>query len=298
LAAVIKLHAVPVFVEADPETANLSPAAFAAAVTAKTRAVVPIHMYGFPCDMDPIMETARARGVFVLEDAAHALGADYKHRPAGGLGDAAFFSFSGKMITVFGPGGGVVTDDHSLAESVSSLRDQGRLRDEKISFIRRTDASWYDQRWIGYNMHLSELSASLGRIQLRMLGGFTTHRRSAAAYYARRFREAGLPFRLPPERPWANSSYLHFVVHTPSRDALAEFLERRGIETGVHYPRPLHLLEPVRERYGTREGQFPHAERLCRENLSLPVGPHMTDAMLEHVADSVVAFFREGRAVA
>jgi dTDP-4-amino-4,6-dideoxygalactose transaminase len=87
-------------------------------------------------------------------------------------------------------------------------------------------------------------------------------------------------------------------VHTPSRDALAEFLGRRGIETGVHYPRPLHLLEPVRERYGTREGQFPHAERLCRENLSLPVGPHMTDAMLEHVADSVVAFFREGRAVA
>jgi dTDP-4-amino-4,6-dideoxygalactose transaminase len=298
LSAVLKLHAAPVFVDADPETANLFPAAFAAAVTDKTRAVVPIHMYGFPCDMDPILETAGARGIFVLEDAAHALGADYKHRPVGGLGDAAFFSFSGKMITVFGPGGGLVTDDHSLAERVSSLRDQGRLRDEKISFIRRTDASWYDQRWIGYNMHLSELSAALGRIQLRMLGGFTTHRRNAAAYYTRRFREAGLPFRLPPERPWANSSYLHYVVHTPRREALAEFLEGRGIETSVHYPRPLHLLEPVRERYGTREGQFPHAERLCQENLSLPVGPHMTDAMLEHVAYSVVAFFREGRAVA
>jgi dTDP-4-amino-4,6-dideoxygalactose transaminase len=298
LAAVMKLHAVPVFVEADPETANLSPSAFAAAVTAKTRAVVPIHMYGFPCDMDPIMETARARDIFVLEDAAHALGADYKHRPAGGLGDAAFFSFSGKMITVFGPGGGVVTDDHSLAENISSLRDQGRLRDEKISFIRRTDASWYDQRQIGYNMHLSELGAALGRIQLRMLGGFTAHRRDAAAYYTRRFGEAGLPFRLPPERPWANSSYLHYVIHTPKRDALAEFLGQQGIETGIYYPRPLHLLEPIRERYRTREGQFPIAERLCGENLSLPVGPHITDVMLKHVADSVVAFFREGRAVA
>ena len=298
LSSVVKLHAVPVFVEADPQTANISPDAFAAAVTDKTRAVVPIHMYGFPCDMDPIMETARARGIFVLEDAAHALGAAYKHRPAGGLGDAAFFSFSGKMITVFGPGGGMVTDDQSLAEGVSSLRDQGRLRDEKISFVRRSDASWYDQRWIGYNMHLSELSAALGRIQLRMLNGFTAQRRRAAAYYTQRFREAGLPFRLPPEHPWANPSYLHYVVQTPRRDALAEFLNRRSIETGVHYPRPLHLLKPVLERYGTRDGQFPHAERLCRENLSLPVGPHMTEAMLEHVADSVVAFFAEGRAAA
>lgn len=298
LAAVVKLHAAPVFVEADPETANISPAAFAAAVTAKTRAVVPIHMYGFPCDMDPIVETARAHDVFVLEDAAHAMGAEYKGRPAGALGGAGFFSFSGKMITVFGPGGGMVTDDHPLAEGVSSLRDQGRLRDEKISFIRRTDASWYDQRWIGYNMHLSELSAALGRIQLRMLGEFSAHRRRAAAYYTGRFRDADLPFGLPPERPWANPAYLHYVVHTPRRDALAEFLRQRGIETSVHYPRPLHLLEPVRERYGTREGQFPHAERLCRENLSLPVGPHMTDAMLEHVADAVVAFFRQGRAVA
>ena len=298
LSAVVKLHAAPVFVEADPETANISPDAFAAAVTDKTRAVVPIHMYGFPCDMDPITATARARGIFVLEDAAHALGAAYKHRPAGGLGDAAFFSFSGKMITVFGPGGGMVTDDQSLAEGVSSLRDQGRLRDEKISFVRRSDASWYDQRWIGYNMHLSELSAALGRIQLRMLNGFTAQRRRAAAYYTQRFREAGLPFRLPPEHPWANPSYLHYVVQTPRRDALAEFLNRRSIETGVHYPRPLHLLKPVLERYGTRDGQFPHAERLCRENLSLPVGPHMTEAMLEHVADSVVAFFAEGRAAA
>jgi len=298
LAAVVKLGATPVFVEAEPDTANVAPAALAAAITAKTRAVVPLHMYGFPCDMDPIVAAARPREVFVLEDAAHALGAEYKGRPAGGLGDAGFFSFSGKMITVFSTGGAVVTDDRGLAEGISSLRDQGRLRDEKISFIRRTDASWYDQRWIGYNMHLSEMAAALGRLQLRLLPAFTEHRRKAAAYYTARFRDAALPLRLPPVRPWANPSYLHYAVWTPKRDAVVDFLRGRGIEVGIHYPRPLHLLEPVQARYGTRDGQFPIAERLCRENLSLPAGPHMTDDMQARVADSVIAFFKEGRAVA
>jgi dTDP-4-amino-4,6-dideoxygalactose transaminase len=298
LAAVVKLGATPVFVEGEPDTGNIVPEAVAAALTTRTRAVVPIHMYGFPCDMDPIVDTAKGRSVFVLEDACHALGAAYKDRPAGGLGDAAFFSFAGKMITVFGPGGAVVTNDHKLSESICSLRDQGRLRDEKISFIRRTDASWYDQRWIGYNMHMSEMSAALGRIQLRMLPEFVAHRRRAAAYYNQRFRDADLPCSLPPARAWAQPSYLHYVVWTPRRGELQTFLQTRDIEVQVHYPRPLHLLEPVRARYGTREGEFPQAERLCRENLSLPVGPHMTDAMLEYVADSVIAFHKEGRAAA
>jgi dTDP-4-amino-4,6-dideoxygalactose transaminase len=298
LAPVVKLGARPVFVEADPQTGNILPEAVAAAVTPRTRVVVPIHMYGFPCDMDPLLETARKHRVFVLEDAAHALGAEYKNRPAGALGDAGFFSFSGKMITVFGPGGGLVTDDQQLAEDVSSLRDQGRLRDAQISFIRRTDASWYDQKWIGYNMHLSELSAALGRIQLRMLPAFIAHRRKAAAYYTRRLGDAGVPLTRPPERPWANPAYLHYAVWTPHRDRLADYLRAQDIEAGVFYPRPLHLLEPVQARYGTRLGQFPTAERLCRETLSLPVGPHMTEAMLERVADGVIAFFKEGRAVA
>jgi dTDP-4-amino-4,6-dideoxygalactose transaminase len=298
LAAVVKLGATPVFVEAEPDTANIMPAAAAAAITAKTRAVVPLHTYGFPCDMDAITTAAAPREVFVLEDAAHALGASYKGRPAGGLGGAGFFSFAGKMITVFSTGGAMVTGDHRLAEAVSSLRDQGRLRDEKISFIRRTDASWYDQRWIGYNMHLSEMAAALGRLQLRLLPSFTERRRRGAAYYTQRFRDAELPLALPPERSWASPSYLHYGMWTPKRDALIEFLHKREIETGVFYPRPLHLLEPVQARYDTREGQFPVAERLCRENFTLPVGPHMTDEMLAYVADSVVAFFKEGRAAA
>ena len=292
LAAVIKRGATPIFAEADADTSNVRPDAIAAAVTPRTRAVVAIHDYGFPCDMDPIMETARRHGLFVIEDAAHALGAEYKGRRAGGIGDMGFFSFSGKMITAFGPGGGAVTDDRDLAEGLASLRDQGRVRDEHISFVRRTDPTWYDQRWVGYNMHMTELCAALARIDLRMLPSFVAHRRRAAAYYTERFRDAGLPLRLPPSRPWAAPSYLHYTVWTPEREGLREALAARGIEGIALYPTPLHLARPVMEQYGTRAGQFPVAERLCRETLSIPAGPHMTDELLAYVADAVIGYFR------
>lgn len=298
LAAVAKIRATPVFVEAEADTGNILPEAIGPAVTGRTRAVVPTHMYGFPADMDGVNDAARGVGIQVIEDAAHALGAKYKGRPAGGLGLVGFFSFSGKMITVFGPGGAAVTDDRQLAENLSSLRDQGRSRSEEISFIRRRDAAWYDQKWIGYNMHLTELCAALGRIQLRMLDEFLAKRRAAALYLTRRFTDAGVPLRLPPSRPWANPSYLHYVVYTPERDAVKAYLRERGIETSIHYPVPLHLMATVAERYGTKTGQFPVAERLCRENLSLPVGPHMTEDMLEQVADAVVAFFARRPAAA
>ena len=292
LAAVVKRGATPVFVEVDGETSNILPEAVAAAVTPRTRAVVPIHDYGFPCDMDPLLETARRNQLFVVEDAAHALGAAYKDRPVGGLGDVGFFSFSGKMITVFGPGGGAVTDDRGLAEGLSSLRDQGRVRDENISFIRRSDRKWYDQRWVGYNMHLPELCAAMGRIELQLLPGFLAHRRRAAAYYTTRFRDAQLPVQLPPSRPWANPSYLHYTLWSPERDALVDALAEREIKASVLYPTPLHLLHPVVEQYHTRPGQFPVAERLCRETVSLAVGPHMTDEALAYVADAVIEYFR------
>lgn len=295
LAPVMKLGAVPVLVDVDAETANILPDAAGAGMTDRTRAIIPTHMYGFPCDMDAVTATVRRAEVFVLEDAAHALGAQYKGRRAGGLGDAGLFSFSGKMITVFGPGGALVTDDGPLAEAVSSLRDQGRARSVGISFVRRLDAGWYDQLAIGYNMHLVEMCAAAGRVQLRLLPEFVAHRRRAADYYTARFREAEVPLRLPPLRSWAEPCYLHYVVHTPLRDRLQARLKEQGIQASVHYPTPLHLLAPVRERYGMRVGQFPRAEQLCRENLSLPVGPHMTVAMLEYVADAVVRFFSQDR---
>jgi dTDP-4-amino-4,6-dideoxygalactose transaminase len=297
LAAVAKAGATPVFVEAEADTGNILPEAIAPAVTDRTRAVIPTHMYGFPADMDPVGHAASGADILVIEDAAHALGAEYKGRPVGGLGRVGFLSFSGKMITVFGPGGAAVTDDRRLAEDLSSLCDQGRSRGEEVSFIRRRDAAWYDQTRVGYNMHMTEMCAALGRIQLRMLDEFLGKRRAAADYLTRRFADSDLPVQLPPSRPWANPSYLHYVVYTSERDALRASLRERGIETSIHYPAPLHVMAPIAERYGTKAGQFPVAERLCRENLSLPVGPHMTDAMLERVADGVVAFFARRPAV-
>jgi dTDP-4-amino-4,6-dideoxygalactose transaminase len=293
LSSVIKLGATPVFADVEPETGNLLPKTAAGAVTVHTRALMPTHMYGLPCDMDGMIEVGRNAELFVLEDAAHALGAEYKGRPTGGLGDAGFFSFSGKMITVFGPGGALVTDNRRLAETVSSLRDQGRGRMEDISFVRRTDGAWYEQTVVGYNMHLTEMCAAAGRAQLRMLPAFVAHRRRAASYYTSRFSEADVPLRLPAEPSWAASAFLHYVVQTPERDRLRTFLREHDIETSIHYPVPLHLLAPVRERYGTREGQYPEAERLCRQTLSLPVGPHMTPVMQEYVADKVISFFRK-----
>lgn len=293
LTATVKLGAVPIFVEADGGTGNILPEAAAAAITPRTRVIIPVHMYGFPCDMAPILEAAAKHDVFVLEDAAQAMGAEYKGRRVGGIGGAGFFSFSRKMITTFGPGGAVVTNDHDLALEVSALADQGRPRLEEISFIRRTDATWYDQKWMGYNMHLSEVSAALGRIQLRMLPEFLKKRHAAAAYYTQRFQEAALPITLPPQRPWAKPAYLHYLIQTKARDGLRDFLQAREIEPLICYPVPLHLLDPVRDRYGTKAGQFPEAERLCRENIELPVGPYMTHPMLEHVADTVIAFFQD-----
>ncbi|MGH2405787.1 MAG: DegT/DnrJ/EryC1/StrS family aminotransferase, partial [bacterium] len=149
LAAVIKAGARPAFVEAEADTANIRPDAIAAAVTPRTRAVLPQHTYGFPCDMDPINDAARRFDLRVVEDAAHALGAEYKGQRAGSLGLVGVHSFSGKMITVFGPGGAAVTDDRQLAEGLASLRDQGRQRAEDVSFIRRRDGNWYDLRSIG-----------------------------------------------------------------------------------------------------------------------------------------------------
>jgi dTDP-4-amino-4,6-dideoxygalactose transaminase len=295
LAAVVKLGATPVFVEAEADTGNIRTDAIEAAITPRTRAIVPLHNYGFPCDMDPLNAIAAAHGLSVVEDAAHAMGAEYKGRPAGGLGRVGFFSFSGKMITVFGPGGVAITNDRQLAEDISSLRDQGRSRAEEISFIRRRDHLWYDQKWVGYNMHLTEVSAGLGRVQLRMLPEFIARRRENAAHLTRRFTDAALPVALPPARPWAKPCYLHYVIFTTERDGLREHLRSRGIETSIHYPAPLHLMEPVMKQYGTRAGQFPVAERLCRENLSLPVGPHMTPEMLDRVADEVTAFFGSSR---
>ena len=292
LSAIAAVGAKPVFVDTEPDTANIDAAAVEAVLTDRTRAIIATHLYGHPCDLDALRRIADVHGLVLIEDLAHALGARHRDQPVGGIGDAGFCSFSGKHITVFGPGGVAVTNDERMAEAMSSLRDQGRNRERRVSFIRRSDESWYDQDRIGLNLHLSETSAALGRLQLALAPAWGRHRRRAAGYLDGRFAGTGASLRTPPDKPYAQHAYLHYTVMTPQRDALRESLERAGFETQVHYPKPLHALRPVAERWPQTRA-FPTAERLAAEVLSLPVGPHMDEGRLERLADAVVGFFDE-----
>jgi dTDP-4-amino-4,6-dideoxygalactose transaminase len=264
----------------------------AAAIGPRTRAILATHLYGHPCAVDELATIAAAHGLIVIEDFAHALGAKLHGKPMGSIGRVGFCSFSGKHITVFGPGGAAVTDDPALAEAMSSLRDQGRNRDHRISFIRRSDESWYDQERIGLNLHLSEVSAALGRHQLRQLPQWHAHRRAAASTYGSLFSDWGLPLELPPERAGVEHAYLHYTIKTPARDQLKAYLHERGIETQVHYPKALHHLEPVRRTWPDEGRNYPIADRVAARVLSLPVGPHLNRADIERIADGVRSYFQ------
>ena len=292
LSAIAAVGATPVFVDTELDTANIDATSVEAVLTDKSRAIIATHLYGHPCDLDGLRRIADTHDLLLVEDLAHALGARHRDRPVGGIGDAGFCSFSGKHITVFGPGGVAVTNDERMAEAMSSLRDQGRNRERHVSFIRRTDESWYDQERIGLNLHLSETSAALGRLQLALAPDWGKHRREAAAYLDGRLDGNGPNLRLPPGKSYAQHAYLHYTIMTPQRDALRDTLLAAGFETQVHYPKPLHALRPVAERWPQTHA-FPTAERVADEVLSLPVGPHMDGPRLERMADTVVRFFEE-----
>jgi len=294
LSAIAAVGATPVFVDTEADTGNIDATAVRAVIGERSRAIIATHLYGHPCDLDALRAIADAHQLLLIEDLAHALGARYREALVGGIGDAGFCSFSGKHITVFGPGGVAVTNDEGMAEAMSSLRDQGRNRERRVSFIRRSDETWYDQDRIGLNLHLSETSAALGRLQLALAPTWGQQRRAAAAYLDDRFARAEVPMQRPPGKSYARHAYLHYTVMTPRRDALREALEHAGFETQVHYPKPLHALRPVAERWPQTRA-FPTAERVAAEVLSLPVGPHMDEGRLERMADAVEAFFGDGR---
>jgi len=260
--AISAAGATPVFADIDPHTATLSPAAVEAAITARSAAVVPVHLYGQPADMDALRTIADRHHLFLLEDAAQAHGARYRGRPVGRLGHAAAFSFyPSKNLGAFGDAGAVVTDDAGLAERVRMLRNGGQR-------------SRYDHVLRGINSRLDELQAAVLRVRLRHLPEETDRRRAIARRYLDGLCDTGLV--LPVEAPYAYHVFHLFVVRAPRREELASALQRRGIGTAVHYPTPLHLQEAYRE-LGGRSGDFPIAERWAREGLSLPMYPELTD---------------------
>jgi dTDP-4-amino-4,6-dideoxygalactose transaminase len=269
--------ATPVPVEPDPRTYNLDPERIAAAVTARTRAVVPVHLYGQPAEMDAILEVARAHELFVLEDAAQAHGARYRGRRVGAIGDAAAWSFyPGKNLGALGDGGAVTTDDGELADRLRRLRNYG----SRVKYVHEV---------MGFNSRLDELQAALLRAKLPHLDEWNERRRRIAALYLRELAATGL---LLPHVPSCAEPVWHlFVVRTERPEELQRHLERSGIATLIHYPIPPHRQDAYRHLH-LPEQTLPMSEAIHREVLSLPIGPQMSPDQVAAVVDAVQTFPR------
>jgi dTDP-4-amino-4,6-dideoxygalactose transaminase len=265
--------AVPVFVEVD-DTYCMDPAAAEAAVTPRTVGIIPVHLYGHPVDLAPILAFSAKRGLWVLEDCAQAHGARYHGRRIGSMGTASAFSFyPSKNINVFGDGGCIMTNDRAVADRVRMLRDHGRT-------------SKYTHQLVGYNLRFNEIQAAAGRVGLRHLDELNAQRRRVAARYRERLKEL---VQTPPERPWAEAVYHMFVIRTPRRDALAEFLGGRGIGTGIHYPIPNHRQPAVVGRFPALPA-LPRTEALVQEILSLPVFGELALEDVDYACDRIAEF--------
>jgi dTDP-4-amino-4,6-dideoxygalactose transaminase len=268
--AVVHAGGTPVIVDCLPDTANIDPAGVEAAVTSRTKAVVPVHLFGQPADMDAINTIADKHGLAVIEDACQAHGATYRGRPAGSLGQSAAFSFyPGKNLGALGDGGAVTTNDAAMADSVRILRNHG-------------DKSKSEHVVVGHCCRLDNLQAAFLNIKLKHLPDWTRARRAAAKRYDQLL--AGVEGVTPMvERPDVEAVYHLYVVQLDDRDGVRAKLDAAGIGTGVHYPMPLHL-QPAWAYLGYKEGQFPVSERLAKHILSLPMFPEITGEQVDYVA--------------
>ncbi|MHB0870309.1 MAG: DegT/DnrJ/EryC1/StrS family aminotransferase [Chloroflexota bacterium] len=265
--------ATPVLVDVDPESYTIDVSRLEASISDRTRAVVPVHLYGHPADMDPILEISRRNGLFVVEDACQAHGARYKGKRVGSLGHAAAFSFyPGKNLGAYGDGGIVVTDDGRVAEAIRSLRNYGQR--EKYHHLVR-----------GFNRRLDTLQAAVLRVKLRHLEEWNAARRRHAARYTELL--AASPMVLPSEADYAESVNHLYVIRVADRDGLAAHLRENGVATGIHYPIPIHL-QPAYRDLGYERGSFPVTEGYADQILSLPIYPELTSELLARVADAVL----------
>lgn len=278
--SIARLGARPVFVDIDPLTYNLDPARIEAVITPRTRAIIPVHLFGQMADMDPILEIAARRNLFLIEDAAQAVGAEYKDKRAGSLGHLGCLSFfPSKNLGGYGDGGMVITNDTQLAQRVRQLRSHG-------------EQSRYEHTRVGGNFRLDALQAAVLRVKLRHLDAWTAARQHNADTYRRLFASHGLgEMSLPVEAPQRRHIYNQFVVQSAHRDVLLARLQREDIGTAIYYPTPLHL-QPCFAALGYERGAFPHSEYAARRSLALPIYPELTPAMQEEVVRAIAAFHR------
>jgi dTDP-4-amino-4,6-dideoxygalactose transaminase len=288
--AVSTAGATPVFVDADPISYTIDVNRIEAAITERTRAIIPVHLYGQAADLDPIFELAARHDLAVIEDAAQAHGALYKGRRVGARGRANCFSFyPGKNLGAYGEGGAVVTDDAEVARRLRLLRDHGS--EQK-----------YRHEIVGYNFRLEGLQGAVLNVKLKYLDGWNDLRRAHAARYRELLagahgssNESALV--LPQELPYARHIYHLYVVQTAERDALQKHLSAAEIQTGIHYPVPVHL-QPAYRALGHKPGDFPEAERQAARVLSLPMFPELSDEQIARVAEALHAFSVSGLSAA
>jgi dTDP-4-amino-4,6-dideoxygalactose transaminase len=272
VASIYYTGATPVLVDIDPRTFNMDPAGLEAAITPRTKAIIPVHLYGQPADMDPILAVARKHGLVVIEDAAQAHGAEYRGRRVGSMGDMACFSFyPGKNLGAYGEGGMVVTDNSDFARTIRMLRDWGA--EKKYQHVLK-----------GYNFRLEGIQGAVLRVKLRHLEAWTEARRTAAARYDQLL--AGSGVLTPAALPHNRHVYHIYAIRTTERPAWQDALLADGVQTGIHYPIPVHLL-PAYADLNYKVGDFPHAERAAAEVLSLPMFPELTVGQSEQVARAV-----------
>jgi dTDP-4-amino-4,6-dideoxygalactose transaminase len=273
-AAIEYAGARPVFVDIEPRYYGMDPALVEAAITPRTKAIMPVHLYGQPADMTPILDIARRRGLAVIEDACQSHGAEYNGRRCGSMGAIGCFSFyPGKNLGAYGEGGAAVTDDPALAEAMRTMRSWG----ERVR---------YEHAVRGFNYRMDGIQGAVLGVKLRHLEAWTDRRRSRAAVYRERLAGSGAV--VPEERPGSRHVFHVYAVRLQQRDAWRDRLTDLGIGSGVHYPIPIHLQEGYRD-LGYAPGDFPVSEAVAREVLSLPIYPELTDAHIETIASVIRA---------
>lgn len=264
-----------VFVDIDPESYTMDVSKLEAAITPQTKAVIPVHLYGHPTDMDPLLEIARKHNLKVVEDCAQSHGAEYKGKRVGTIGDIGCFSFfPGKNMGAMGDAGAVTTNDDALARKISLLRNHGR-------------EGKYEHEMVGYNDRIDTLQAAILNVKLPHLNDWNESRRAHAAEYCAALAGTGLT--LPSAKPGCTHVYHLFVIRHPKRDDLQKFLKEKGIATGVHYPLPLHL-QPAYADLKYAEGDFPVTEKAAKEILSLPMFPEMTSEQVQDVVEVIKSY--------
>ena len=276
--AVSLVGAKPVFVDIDPETYNINPELIKEKITNKTKAIIPVHLYGQPADMDPILEVAEEKNLFVIEDACQAHGAEYKGKRCGSIGNIGCFSFyPGKNLGAYGEGGAITTNNEEIAKKIEMLRDHGQTKKHHHEIIC-------------INSRLEGIQGAVLGVKLKYLNEWNNKRRKNAKYYNKRL--DGLNrIKIPLEREYGKHVYHLYVIQSDKRRALQEFLTSKGIATGLHYPIPIHL-QLAYSYLDLKKGAFPVTESYVNRIISLPMFPELEKEEIDFVADSIANFLK------